>query len=613
MDGLNSTGDVTNPRTALRPQINCSGSDENQNVNVKEKCNLDDSGNTDISVTNLSDYCIPSKLFNDIINVKSCYSDIVNAFDPNRNDESELRTDHLTRDQIISGITKHKLKKDDIRDHLISLLDNVRCICLPTYVKDTHLLKPKSDESKSIDIVSSIESLSADNKLNFDSIKNELNSLKLSIDNFQNGTPEAGCSTFKFDVDSSSGSTFYRDSLSSNSNNKTFNDDNVKKEILSIPPFDTCIPNFLNGGEIKEVSDYLDGCTFTAERGHGTIKYGESYTYSGSRNESIEMPPIISKLMSNLNDNHVGEGKPLLNQCLVNRYDGPQSYIKDHSDDERSIERDSSIFTIIIGQTRTINFLNMISGDAQSFRPESGSMYSMSRLSQEYYRHGIDKEEGDNDIRHSLTFRSLSWRNHNRTVLMGDSNTKNVKFGADVGTMGKSIYGKQIDAFTIDQIDPLKCIAINNVVLHCGINNIKSKYINSDHDIKDLYKCFKSKIEDIRRINKKCRILISPILPTRLPGLNKRAVYYNSLLFNDLAQSNLRVEFVYGYDAFLDQDDCLNTELARFHDHLHLNASGVRFMARCIKDLILIKKKRGDKQHSSKPKPRTMVGSKHRS
>ena len=450
-------------------------------------------------------------------------------------------------------------------------------------------------------------------KISMSNIQSELDKLSTSINKFKLSS-ESDCPNipFNFNVDSSSGSTFYRDSVQSNSNSKTFNDNNIKNEILDIPPYDHFISDFLNGGEIEELTNYLDGCTFTAERGHGTIKYGESYSYNGSRNKSIEMPPIISKLMSNLNNNHVGAEKPLLNQCLVNKYEGAKSYIKEHSDDERSIERDSSIFTVTIGHTRTINFRNVVSGTTPSLRPESGSMYSMSRLSQEYYLHRIDEEEGANDVRYSITFRSLSWRNHNRTVLIGDSNTMNGKFGADVGTMGKSIPGEQINAFTIDQIDPLKCIAVNNVVLHCGINNIKSKYITSDRDIKDLYISFKSKIEDIRRINKKCRILISPILPTRLPGLNKRAVYYNSLLFDDLTQSNLRVEFVNGYNDFLDQDECLDAKLARFHDHLHLNTSGVRFMARCIKDLILIRKKRGDKQHSSKPKPMSVVGSKYR-
>ena len=103
--------------------------------------------------------------------------------------------------------------------------------------------------------------------------------------------------------------------------------------------------------------------------------------------------------------------------------------------------------------------------------------------------------------------------------------------------------------------------------------------------------------------------MISPILPTRLPGLNRKALSYNKLIFNDLVKSSLRVEIVKGYDDMLGEDSCLNIELARYHDYLHLNASGVRYMASCIKDVILIKKRRSTKQHSSKPsRSMTSVG-----
>ena len=116
-----------------------------------------------------------------------------------------------------------------------------------------------------------------------------------------------------------------------------------------------------------------------------------------------------------------------------------------------------------------------------------------------------------------------------------------------------------------------------------------------------MYTQFKSKIEDIRQVNRKSRILISPILPTRLPGLNRKALFFNKLIFDDLLTSNLHVEIINGYDDMLGEDECLNIQLARYHDYLHLNASGVRYMAKCIKDIILIKKRGGDKQNSSKP------------
>ena len=225
-----------------------------------------------------------------------------------------------------------------------------------------------------------------------------------------------------------------------------------------------------------------------------------------------------------------------------------------------------------------------------------------------FTKHRIDTEEEASDVRYSLTFRSVSWRNHNGTILVGDSNTKHVKFGEVKGTLGKSIPGKRVDGFTIDEIDPMDCVAYNNIILHCGINNIKSKHIKSHQDIRDIYCQFKSKVEDIRHINKTAKIFISPVLPTRLVGLNSKVLAYNKLIFEDLAKSSLQVNIVRGYDDMLGDDKFLGIQYAMYNDYLHLNSAGVRFLASCMKDCIILPRKstkyngkqRSDKLYSSK-------------
>ena len=143
--------------------------------------------------------------------------------------------------------------------------------------------------------------------------------------------------------------------------------------------------------------------------------------------------------------------------------------------------------------------------------------------------------------------------------------------------------------------------------MHCGVNNIKSKHINSQQDIRDVYCQFRSKVHDIRRVNKTAKIFISPVLPTRLMGLNNKVLAYNKLILEDLAKSSLRVNIVRGYDDLLGDDDCLGIQHARYNDYLHLNSSGVRFLAGCMKDSILTRKsknyngkQRGDKLYSSR-------------
>ena len=520
------------------------------------------------------------------------------------------------------GSGNQKFKKKDLVDTIdsfITLSDGLSIYCVNSDVIRSddlfkHVSISKSDvditpinntlsdlQNKLIEELNKLENLSTKNQELYNKMTEQINTISQNVDGVVN------------DLNSNRNNT-NSDSLHSVDNTSfSFNDKNVKKRVSDIPYFDDNIPDFIDDDEVKKFSKYLEGCTFVDEGGHRTIKFGETYNYNGSRNNSIEMPPIVSDLMDRLNEQYVGEGKPKLNSCLINRYEGPNSYIKEHSDNERSIERNSSIFTVSIGQLRTLKFRNLVSGDTTALRLESGSMYSMSRLSQEYNKHRIDEEEDAEDIRYSLTFRSVCWMNHNRTIILGDSNTKGVKFGEEKfgevnfekehwqGTLGPSIPGKRIDAFIIDQIDPIECIAYNNIVVHCGINNIKSRHIDADRDLRDLYTQFKSKIEDIRQVNRKSRILISPILPTRLPGLNRKALFFNKLIFDDLLTSNLHVEIINGYGDMLGEDECLNIQLARYHDYLHLNASGVRHMAKCIKDIILIKKRRGDKQNSSKP------------
>ena len=42
--------------------------------------------------------------------------------------------------------------------------------------------------------------------------------------------------------------------------------------------------------------------------------------------------------------------------------------------------------------------------------------------------------------------------------------------------------GKRVEAFTIKELDPIKCVGYNNVVVHCGVNDIKNPELKSlDH------------------------------------------------------------------------------------------------------------------------------------
>ena len=553
---------------------------------------------SEINVSNISDLFVSQSVHNNLLKLKCEYIRHVQKLDEHTDSDilNSSSFDFLLCDQVEKTVRK-TLLKNDVADMYLSLLNFVRPLCLSTYKVDKRP-KPLPQEVQIQSILTKVEN----SHVNITDIQAQLTSLQSSVDSFKRDDVRSYEDKVYDDQD-------FGKFLPLNNNNVSFNDQCVKDQISKIEPVDDNIPNYLGVDDIKKLKSFCDGCNFTEENGHGTIKFGESYNYNGSRNDSIPTPAIVEELMGRLNDQFVKEGAQKLNSCLINRYEGPESSIKQHSDNEREIACDSNIYTVSIGHSRTINFVNSITGDTPSLRVDSGSMYSMTRLSQEFFEHRIDADEEAADVRYSLTFRSVSWRNHNCTILIGDSNTNNVKFGGERGTLGISMPGKRVEGFIIDQINPLDCVAYNNIILHCGVNNIKSKHINSPKDISDVYVQFKSKVQDIRLINKRAKILISPVLPTRLRGLNDKILAYNKLIFDDLVKSSLRIHYVTGYDNFVGDDRCLSVQNARYNDYLHLNSSGVRFLASCMKACVLRKtstnysgKQRSGDLYSSKVK-----------
>ena len=77
------------------------------------------------------------------------------------------------------------------------------------------------------------------------------------------------------------------------------------------------------------------------------------------------------------------------------------------------------------------------------------SLYAMSMESQHYWSHRLDGEddgdEGPGNIRYSLTFRSVGQECKNSLIILGDSNTKHLKFSSgkknEQGTFGFLLPG----------------------------------------------------------------------------------------------------------------------------------------------------------------------------
>lgn len=96
--------------------------------------------------------------------------------------------------------------------------------------------------------------------------------------------------------------------------------------------------------------------------------------------------------------------------CLVTRYDGNDSFIPYHSDDEIGICPNSNIYTLTLGAQRSLNFRSKDRTDFRSCCPQSGSIYVMSRLSQDVWEHAVPscRKPGPSYPRLSLTLRHMT-------------------------------------------------------------------------------------------------------------------------------------------------------------------------------------------------------------
>ena len=536
---------------------------------------------TNISVTNEDHLFVSKKLFEDLGSLKTTFVNIMKELDTAANSKAKSSDDIvvngdivcLSDEQVNKGMTN--TKKDPLKNLFSQLISAVRPLCTPEY-------KVSNQTGTTIDIPS-VEAL-VDTKLetlksNFEQINNKLDILSGSMD--LQKRKFSGISTNNYNNETSTPSR------------KVPQKSDVNVELLTELKDDEChvdetVDNFLTADECAEIETFLSdkNLVYNEEVGHSTLLFGpERYRYSGSRSEKpIEMPQHIKAVMDKLNaKRNENEGAPL-NSCLVNKFIGNKSLIKDHGDNEPTIDPKSKIYTISLGSTRSVIFKNLRTGETHVHVAKPASLYTMTRKSQNFYNHQIDPEDEENEsVRYSLTFRSLSWRNKNSTLLIGDSNSGKLRFGPEKGCFGKSLPGEKIYVPTIDQIDPLSAVGYSNVVILCGINDIKSRYLTERRDIESAYERLKLKVMQIKAICRGINVVVCPIMPTRLPELNKKARYFNQFIWNNLVPNNWGVSYVWGFDEFLDHMGNLKTDLTKANDYLHLNNMGARVLGRLIK------------------------------
>lgn len=333
---------------------------------------------------------------------------------------------------------------------------------------------------------------------------------------------------------------------------------------------------------LKFFSEHSDEFRKNSENGHGVLSFGAAYDYAGAKAAaplSREFPEPVAKLAELIKTKH---DDAIINQCLVNVFPDGRSFLPKHSDNEQNIVHGSSIFTVSIGATRTVKFSKSGQPAEEKTQTVNGnSLYVMTKSSQAVWKHQIDPCEENCGLRYSITFRYITDHNKNATILVGDSNTRFIKFGNGKGTFGDRLPGKRMLAYTINQIDPSVCQGYKNVFVHCGINDIRQN--------KPVEMCvdeLTNKLDQICSLCPSSRVTVSPILPTRLTHLNQKALKFNELLFYYVNNINSRVGSL-DFNCFLDKDNLLDRKYGRYRnqsDPIHLGSTGIFTLAKLIRD-----------------------------
>ena len=361
------------------------------------------------------------------------------------------------------------------------------------------------------------------------------------------------------------------------------------------------VPHDVHEKVIKLMEEHVND--FTSVGGSREVLYfGEySYSYTGTKHDARETPLAIQELLDSIRP-HLPNPNCWLNSCLVTRYKGAKSHIPLHRDDEPPIDPESVIVTASLGNQRTLNFVNNAGDQHESLTLQDQSVYVMSRYSQDFWQHEIspltpetpDTESEPNDIeslRYSFTFRHISPHFINSTILVGDSNTQEVKFGRGVGTLGRWVPGKRVKAAIIEHIPPPHKIGpYRNVVLHTGINNLTNENRPSN---RVLVNKLRAKCSDITSVYPKTRVYVSLLLPTKSRLVNRRVTDFNNMILDMVF--NLKNVFIIDNSIIGDESGCMPAKYGRYlrnsvpnaNDIVHLGRTGIRIFCVNIKKSIM--------------------------
>lgn len=134
--------------------------------------------------------------------------------------------------------------------------------------------------------------------------------------------------------------------------------------------------------------------------------YGDkefSYTYSNITRQALTWTGELRKLKTVV-EKITGT---VFNSCLLNLYHNGDEGMAWHSDDEKSLGKDSTIASLSFGEERRFSFRHKKSKEAISLSLEHGSLLVMKGTTQTNWLHSLPKSKKITGSRVNLTFRTM--------------------------------------------------------------------------------------------------------------------------------------------------------------------------------------------------------------
>jgi alkylated DNA repair dioxygenase AlkB len=130
---------------------------------------------------------------------------------------------------------------------------------------------------------------------------------------------------------------------------------------------------------------------------------GLAYTYSGTTKQPLPWTKELWELKL-LVEKHTGLP---FNSCLLNLYHDGSEGMGWHSDDEKSIVKDSGIASLSFGAARRFDFRHKESKETVSVILEHGSLLLMAGSTQRHWHHRLPPTKKVTTPRVNLTFRTM--------------------------------------------------------------------------------------------------------------------------------------------------------------------------------------------------------------